>query len=57
VILLLGNLLFTALLVDLLSGACHLPSALALKGIEYETHPVHLLKDGGQQVSEFQFTL
>lgn len=25
--------------------------ALALKGIDYETHPVHLLKDGGQQVS------
>ncbi|XP_074648885.1 maleylacetoacetate isomerase-like [Tubulanus polymorphus] len=26
--------------------------ALALKGIEYETNPVHLLKDGGQQFSE-----
>lgn len=24
--------------------------ALALKGIDYETVPVHLIKDGGQQV-------
>ena len=50
-ILLLGTLFFTALLFDQLSSAyCYLSSALALKGIEYETHPVHLLKDGGQQV-------
>ncbi|KAL9953228.1 hypothetical protein ACROYT_G040608 [Oculina patagonica] len=27
-------------------------TALALKGIEYETHPVHLLKDGGQQLAD-----
>ncbi|XP_028395946.1 LOW QUALITY PROTEIN: maleylacetoacetate isomerase-like [Dendronephthya gigantea] len=26
--------------------------ALALKGIDYETNPVHLLKDGGQQFSD-----
>ena len=26
--------------------------ALALKGVEYDTHPVHLVKDGGQQVTE-----
>ncbi|KAJ7358921.1 Glutathione S-transferase zeta-1 [Desmophyllum pertusum] len=26
--------------------------ALALKGIEYETHPIHLLKDGGHQLSD-----
>nr|XP_003472372.2 maleylacetoacetate isomerase [Cavia porcellus] len=26
--------------------------ALALKGIDYETVPVHLIKDGGQQFSE-----
>ncbi len=25
-------------------------AALALKGIEYEYRPVHLLKDGGEQV-------
>ncbi|XP_022799081.1 maleylacetoacetate isomerase-like isoform X2 [Stylophora pistillata] len=27
-------------------------TALALKGIEYDTHAVHLLKDGGQQFSD-----
>ncbi|CAG0886593.1 unnamed protein product, partial [Darwinula stevensoni] len=26
--------------------------ALALKGIEYETRPIHLIKDGGEQVSD-----
>ncbi|XP_032237128.1 maleylacetoacetate isomerase isoform X2 [Nematostella vectensis] len=27
-------------------------TALALKGIEYEYHPIHLLKDGGEQHSD-----
>ena len=44
--------LHLSLLLDgQLSCAFCLHLALALKGIEYETHAVHLLKDGGQQVS------
>lgn len=31
--------------------------ALALKGIDYEYKPVHLLQDGGQQVSVDKNTL
>ena len=32
----------------------HFTAALALKGVEYEYKPIHLLQDGGQQVNDYE---